>query len=44
MYTLYGSPSTAGTAIHWLLLELNEPFELRLLSIASTRAWRIATS
>jgi glutathione S-transferase len=24
MYTLYGSPSTAGTAIHWLLLELNE--------------------
>jgi len=31
MYTLYGSPSTAGTAIHWLLLELGVPFELRLL-------------
>jgi glutathione S-transferase len=31
MYTLYGSPSTAGTAIHWLLLELDVPFEARLL-------------
>lgn len=31
MYTLYGSPSTAGTAIHWLLLELGVPFELKLL-------------
>lgn len=31
MYTLYGSPSTAGTAIHWLLLELEVPFEVRLL-------------
>lgn len=31
MYTLYGSPSTAGTAIHWLLLELGVPFEARLL-------------
>jgi glutathione S-transferase len=31
MYTLYGSPSTAGTAIHWLLLELGVPFEVRLL-------------
>lgn len=31
MYTLYGSPSTAGTAIHWMLLELNVPFEARLL-------------
>ncbi|HJV43672.1 glutathione S-transferase family protein [Caulobacter sp.] len=31
MYMLYGSPSTAGTAIHWLLLELGVPFELRLL-------------
>lgn len=31
MYTLYGSPSTAGTAIHWLLLELAVPFEIRLL-------------
>jgi glutathione S-transferase len=31
MYTLYGSPSTAGTAIHWLLLELGVPFELKML-------------
>ncbi len=31
MYTLYGSPSTAGTAIHWLLLELGVPFEVKLL-------------
>ena len=31
MYTLYGSPSTAGTAIHWMLLELGAPFEARLL-------------
>jgi glutathione S-transferase len=31
MYTLYGSPSTAGTAIHWMLLELDVPFEARLL-------------
>ena len=31
MYTLYGSPSTAGTAIHWMLLELGVPFEVKLL-------------
>ncbi len=31
MYTLYGSPSTAGTAIHWMLLELDVPFDLKLL-------------
>lgn len=31
MYTLYGSPSTAGTAIHWMLLELGVPFEAILL-------------
>jgi glutathione S-transferase len=31
MYTLYGSPSTAGTAIHWMLLELGQPFDLKLL-------------
>ena len=31
MYTLYGSPSTAGTAIHWMLLELGVPFDLHLL-------------
>ena len=31
MYTLYGSPSAAGTAIHWMLLELGVPFEVKLL-------------
>ncbi|AAK23512.1 glutathione S-transferase family protein [Caulobacter vibrioides CB15] len=31
MYTLYGSPSTAGTAIHWMLLELGVPFDLKML-------------
>ena len=31
MYKLYGSPSTAGTAIHWMLLELDVPFEAVLL-------------
>lgn len=31
MYTLYGSSSTAGTAIHWMLLELGVPFDLKLL-------------
>lgn len=31
MYKLYGSPSTAGTAIRWMLLELDVPFELKLL-------------
>jgi len=31
MYTLYGSPSTAGTAIHWMLLELGVPFQLEML-------------
>jgi glutathione S-transferase len=31
MYTLYSAPSTAGTAIHWLLLELGVPFELEML-------------
>lgn len=31
MYRLYGSPSTAGTAIHWLLLELGVPFEITML-------------
>jgi glutathione S-transferase len=34
MYTLYGSPSTAGTAIHWLLLELGVAFEMRFLDFA----------
>ena len=33
MYKLYGSPSTAGTAIHWMLLELDVPFEAVLLDI-----------
>lgn len=28
---LYGSPSTASLVVHWLLLELDVPFELHLL-------------
>lgn len=28
MYTLYYSPATASTAVHWLLIELGVPFEL----------------
>lgn len=31
MYKLYGASSTAGTAIHWLLLELDVPFQAVLL-------------
>ena len=28
MYRLYGSPSTASLAVHWMLLELHVPFEV----------------
>jgi glutathione S-transferase len=35
MYTLYYSPSTASTAVHWLLIELGVPFELVLVDIAA---------
>jgi glutathione S-transferase len=31
MYRLYGSPSTASLAVHWMLLELDIPFELEML-------------
>lgn len=30
---LYGSPSTASLAVHWMLIELGLPFELRMMSI-----------
>ena len=32
--TLYYSPGAASLVVHWLLLELGEPFELRLLDFA----------
>lgn len=31
--TLYYSPSTAATAVHWLLIELDVPHELRLVDV-----------
>ena len=31
MYILYGAPATASQAVHWLLIELGVPFELRML-------------
>lgn len=31
MYKLYYSPSTAATAVHWMLIELGVPFELSLV-------------
>ncbi len=30
-YVLYGSPSTASLCVHWMLLDLGVPFELRML-------------
>lgn len=33
MYTLYYSPGTASLVVHWLLLELSAPHELRLLDV-----------
>jgi glutathione S-transferase len=35
MYKLYYSPSTASTAVHWMLIELGVPFELSLVDFAS---------
>ncbi|MGZ8370241.1 MAG: glutathione S-transferase family protein [Caulobacteraceae bacterium] len=32
-YTLYSAPGTAGMPVHWLLIELGEPFELISLDI-----------
>ena len=35
MYTLYYSPGAASMAVHWLLIELGQPPELRLLDFQS---------
>jgi glutathione S-transferase len=34
VYRLHYSPSTAATAVHWMLIELGVPFELELVDIA----------
>lgn len=34
-YVLHSAPSTAGLAVHWLLIELGAPFELRMLDFAA---------
>ena len=34
-YVLYGSPGTASLCVHWLLIDLGVPFELRSLDFAS---------
>lgn len=33
MYVLHTAPGTAGLAVHWMLLELGVPFEVRWLDI-----------
>lgn len=33
MYTLYWSPGTASLCVHWMLIELGEPHELKRLDI-----------
>ncbi|MDE1940179.1 MAG: glutathione S-transferase family protein [Alphaproteobacteria bacterium] len=33
MYKLYYSPGTAALAVHWMLIEMNAPFELVLIDI-----------
>ncbi|MBI1329190.1 MAG: glutathione S-transferase [Alphaproteobacteria bacterium] len=35
MYTLYYSPGAASLAIHWLLAELQVPFELQLVDLTT---------
>ncbi len=35
MYTLYFSPSSASLAVHWLLLEMDLPYELRRVDLQS---------
>src|SRR5215475_5450345 len=34
-YTLYYSPGAASLAVHWMLLELGVPYELKLIDIQS---------
>ena len=33
MYTLYMSPGTASLCVHWMLIELGEPHELKKLDL-----------
>jgi glutathione S-transferase len=35
MFTLYYAPGTASLVVHWLLIELDQPHELRLLDFES---------
>lgn len=35
MYTLYYAPGTASFAVHWMLIELGVPFELKLVDFAA---------
>ncbi len=37
MYQLYYSPGSASLVVHWLLLELNQPFTLHQLDFASNQ-------
>ena len=37
MHTLYYSPGAASMAVHWLLIELGRPPELRLLDFGGAR-------
>ncbi|MGH6951361.1 MAG: glutathione S-transferase family protein, partial [Vitreimonas sp.] len=33
MYTLYYSPGAASLAVHWMLIEIGEPHELKRLDL-----------
>ena len=35
MYVLHYSPSTASLVIHWMLIELDQPHELRRVDLAA---------
>ena len=35
MITLYNAPGTAGLVVHWLLIELGVPHDLRMLDLAA---------
>jgi glutathione S-transferase len=38
MYTLYYKPSTASLCVHWMLIELGVPFELKLVDTDAPRS------